>query len=108
MAINRDIEETGERISKRVRGYADGAADRANGLLERGGREARRLFGQRSRDYSRQLSHAAEDLADEAHYRYHRLRRHARRHPVATAAIVAGTIGAALLLIRVFRSRDDD
>ncbi|MFC5743121.1 hypothetical protein [Dyella tabacisoli] len=110
MARHRDIEESngsGERIGERVRSYADGAAGRANELLQRS-REARRLFGQRGRDYSRQLANAAEDFADEANYRYNRLRRQARRHPVATAAIVAGAVGAALLLFSVLRSRDND
>jgi hypothetical protein len=53
------------------------------------------------------LSHAAEDFADEANYQYRRVRRQVSRHPAATIAIVAGTIGAFLLLRQVFRSDDD-
>jgi hypothetical protein len=49
----------------------------------------------------------AEDLADEASYQYRRMRRHASRHPVATVAVVAGTVGAFLLLRRLLRSDED-
>jgi hypothetical protein len=54
------------------------------------------------------MTRAAEDFADEANYQYRRLRRQVNRHPAATAAIVAGTVGAFLLLRRVFRSGDED
>jgi len=111
MARNRDIESSingiGEQVRDRVRHYADEASDRADDLLERG-REMRRRFGHQRYDYARRLSHAAEDFADEANYQYRRLRRHVGRHPVATVAIVAGTVGAFLLLRRAFRSRDED
>ena len=59
-------------------------------------------------DATRRVAQAAEDFADEANYQYRRLRRHVNRHPVATAAIVAGTIGAFLLLRRAFRGDDED
>ena len=59
-------------------------------------------------DYGRQMSHAAEDFADEANYHYRRLRRQVNRHPAATVAIVAGTVGAFLLLRRAFRSDDEE
>ncbi|SFR92299.1 hypothetical protein SAMN05216570_0662 [Dyella sp. OK004] len=111
MARNRDIESSingvGEQVRERVRHYASEAGDRADGLLERS-REIRRRFGRQRYDYAQRLSHAAEDFADEANYQYRRLRRHVGRHPVATAAVVAGTIGAFLLLRRAFRSRDED
>ena len=48
-----------------------------------------------------------EDFADEANYHYRRLRRQVNRHPGATVAIVAGTIGAFILLRRAFRSDED-
>jgi hypothetical protein len=53
------------------------------------------------------LTNAAEDFADEANYHYRRLRRQVNRHPGATVAIVAGTIGAFILLRRAFRSDED-
>ncbi|WP_266172109.1 hypothetical protein [Dyella subtropica] len=111
MARNRDIESSingiGDQVRERVRHYADEASERADGLLERG-RDVRRRFGRQRYDYAQRLSHAAEDFTDEANYQYRRLRRHVSRHPVATAAVVAGTVGAFLLLRRVFRSRDED
>ncbi len=109
---NRDIEsrirDTAERAGERARHYADDAAGSAQGLLERGRRRINERFGKRGQSYGRQLSHAAEDLADEANYHYRRLRRQVNRHPAATVAIVAGTLGAFLLLRRVFRSDDED
>ena len=96
-----------ERVSDRVRHYASEAADRADGLLERG-REASRRFGHHRHDVTRRLGHAAEDFADEANYQYRRLRRQVTRHPVATTAIVAGTVGAFFLLRYLLRSRDED
>ncbi|KZC43971.1 UNVERIFIED_ORG: hypothetical protein RHOFW104R5_07075, partial [Rhodanobacter sp. FW104-R5] len=75
-------------------------------LFERG-RELGSRWNQRGDSYGRRLSHAAEDLADEANYHYRRLRRQASRHPLATAAIVAGTLGAFLLLRRAFRNDDE-
>ncbi|WP_430391481.1 hypothetical protein [Dyella sp. 20L07] len=102
-----DIENSINGVRDRVRHYADEAADRADDLMERG-RDARRRFGRNRNSYSRKIGHAAEDFADEANYQYRRLRRHVTRHPVATTAIVAGTVGAFLLLRHLFRSRDDD
>ncbi len=111
MARNRDIESTingiGDQVRERARHYVDVAGDHTDSLMERG-RDMRRRFGRHKYDYARRLSHAAEDVADEANYQYRRLRRHVTRHPVATAAIVAGTIGAFLLLRRAFRSDDED
>jgi hypothetical protein len=107
---NRDIEQpirnAGEIAGERVRQYADGAADRAQGLYDRG-RQLRDRFSQRGNSYSRRLSHKAEDFADEANYHYRRLRRQVSRNPVTSVAIVAGTIGAFLLLRRIFRSDDE-
>lgn len=95
-----------ERESERGRDYVDGAGNVAHGLLQRGLRMRERFSG-RGGDYRRQLSRAAGDFADEANYRYRRLRRQVKQHPAATVAIVAGTIGAFLLLRRVFRSSDE-
>ncbi|WEN15963.1 hypothetical protein PY254_04635 [Rhodanobacter sp. AS-Z3] len=104
--IERQLHDTAGRASERARYFADGAANGAQDLLERGRRTIRERFQKRS-DYGRQISHAAEDLADEANYQYRRLRRQVNRHPAATVAIVAGTIGAFLLLRRAFK-RDDE
>ncbi|WP_426690318.1 hypothetical protein [Rhodanobacter ginsengiterrae] len=105
--IGRQLHDTAERAGERARSYADGATSSAQDLLERGRRTLRERFDKR-RDYSRQLTNAAEDFADEANYQYRRLRRNVNRHPVAAVAIVAGTIGAFLLLRRAFRSDDED
>jgi hypothetical protein len=107
---NRDIEErfngASERVRDRVRQYANGTADTAGDLIERGRRLGNR-FGRRGTSYGKQLSHMAEDLADEASYQYRRVRRHASRHPVAAVAIVAGTVGAFLLLRKLLHSDED-
>ncbi|WP_243038652.1 hypothetical protein [Dyella sedimenti] len=105
--IENSINGVRERVSDRVRHYADQAADRAGDLIERG-REARRRFGHNRGTYARRLGHAAEDFADEANYQYRRLRRHVSRHPVATTAIIAGTVGAFFLLRHLFRGQDED
>ncbi|MEO8809641.1 MAG: hypothetical protein ABI386_05300 [Rhodanobacter sp.] len=106
---NRDIEQqirdTAGNAGDRVRDYAAGASSTAQGLLQRGRKRIHERFG--NTDYRRQLSRASEDFADEANYQYRRLRRQVNRHPAATVAILAGTIGAFLLLRRVFRSDDD-
>ncbi|MDE2155691.1 MAG: hypothetical protein KGJ32_07360 [Xanthomonadaceae bacterium] len=108
---NRDIEQqihdAGTRAGEQARKYANGAADRAQSLYERSKRIGARL-GKRGNGYGQQLANAAEDFADEANYRYRRLRRQVNRHPAATVAIIAGTIGAFLLLRQVFRSDDED
>ena len=74
----RDLEErfdgASERVRDRVRQYASGTADTAGDLIERGRRVGRRL-GRRGAGYGKQLSHMAEDLADEASYQYRRMRR---------------------------------
>ncbi|HWX65098.1 MAG TPA: hypothetical protein VNZ27_01595 [Rhodanobacter sp.] len=105
--IERQIRDTAERAGERARHYADGAASTAQSLLERGRRRINERFGRSSKQYSQQLTQAAEDFADEANYHYRRVRRQVSRHPVATAAIVAGTIGAFLLLRRAFRSDNE-
>jgi hypothetical protein len=105
--IGRQLQDTAERAGERARHYADDASNGAQNLLERGRRTIRERFDKRG-DYRRQLSRAAEDFADEANYQYRRLRRKVNRHPAATVAIVAGTIGAFLLLRRAFRSDDED
>ena len=110
MNRTRDIEQrfdgASERVRDRVRQYAYGTADTANSLIERGRRMTTRL-GRRGSGYGKQLSHMAEDLADEASYQYRRVRRHATRHPVATVAVIAGTIGAFFLLRKLLRSEED-
>ena len=108
---HRDIEtrlrDTADLASERARYYADQASSGAQSLAERG-----RAFGARFRNrgngYGRQFANKAEDFADEANYQYRRMRRQVTRHPVAAVAIVAGTVGAFLLLSRVFRSSSDD
>lgn len=110
MNRTRDIEQrfdgASERVRDRVRQYANGTADTASDLVERGRRMTQR-FGRRTSGYGKQLSHMAEDMADEASYQYRRVRRHASRHPVAAVAVVAGTVGAFLLLRRLLRSDED-
>lgn len=104
MSRQADIERRLDHLGNRVREYADGAADTADGWLSRG----RRAVGRLNRsDARKRIARQAEDFADEANYQYRRLRRNVGRHPVATAAIVAGTVGALFLLYRVLR-RDED
>lgn len=107
MSRHHDLENTVNGVRDRVRHYADEAASRADSLVERG-RDAGRRFGRNRTTYARRIGHAAEDFADEANYQYRRIRRHVGRHPVATTAIIAGTVGAFLLLRQLFRDRDDD
>ena len=111
MNRHRDIEQRFDGASESVRGrmrhYANETADTAGELIERGRRVTRR-FGNRGMGYGKQLSHMAEDLADEANYQYRRMRRHASRHPVAATAVVAGTIGAFFLLRKLLRSSVED
>lgn len=104
MSRQADIERRLDHLGNRVREYADGAADTADNWLSRGRRAVSKLG---SGDARRRVARKAEDFADEANYQYRRLRRHAGRHPVATAAIVAGTVGALFLLYRTLR-RDED
>ena len=104
MSRQADIERRLDHLGNRVREYADGAADTADSLLSRGRRAVGRFRGVEAR---KRIARRAEDIADEANYQYRRLRRHAGRHPVATAAIVAGTVGALFLLYRTLR-RDED
>ncbi|MEI7035529.1 hypothetical protein [Fulvimonas yonginensis] len=107
--MNRNFERfdgASDRVRDRVRHYANETADTAGELVERGRRMTRR-FGNRGLGYGKQLSHMAEDLADEANYQYRRIRRQASRHPVAAVAVVAGTIGAFFLLRRLLRSDED-
>jgi len=105
--IERQIHTAGAQAGERVRHYADGAASGAQNLFDRG-RSIGERFGKRGNHYSQRLTTAAEDFADEANYHYRRLRRQVNRHPTASVAIVAGTIGAFLLLRHVFRSNDDE
>jgi|SRR5215469_2890829 len=105
MSRQAEIERRLDDLSTRVRHYTDDVTDAAEGWVSRGRRAVGRLSG---RDTTRRIAQAAEDFADEANYQYRRLRRHVNRHPVATVAIVAGTIGAFLLLRRAFRSDDED
>jgi hypothetical protein len=105
--IERQLRDTADRAGERARHYADDVGSSAQDLLEHGRRRIHERFGKRH-TYGRQLTRTAEDLADEANYHYRRLRRQVNRHPAATVAIVAGTIGAFLLLRRAFRSDDED
>lgn len=105
--IERQIRDAAELAAERARHYTDGAVDGTQSLLERGRRRINERFGRNGQRYGRQLTRAAEDFADEANYRYRRLRRQISRNPAATAAIVVGTIGAFLLLRRAFRDPDD-
>jgi hypothetical protein len=105
--IERQIRDAGDRASEQVRQYAGDAGGRAQNLYDRGRKWSDR-FSNRGNQYSRRLSNAAEDFADEANYHYRRIRRQVSRHPTATVAIVAGTIGAFLLLRRAFRSDDEE
>ncbi|GLQ99620.1 hypothetical protein [Dyella mobilis] len=105
MSKQADIERRLDDLSTRVRHYTDGVSDTADNLMTRGRRAVSRLQGA---DTGKRIARAAEDFADEANYQYRRLRRHVNRHPVATAAIVAGTIGAFLLLRRAFSGDDED
>lgn len=110
MNRNRELQSRLDGLSElaqdRARYYAGEAAGTASQLIERG-RQAGRRWGRGGLGYGKQLSHAAEDLADEANYQYRRARRHVGRHPVAAVAIVAGTIGAFLMLRRLLRSDED-
>lgn len=105
--IERQLNDAGGRAGDQVRRAASGATDQAQNLMDRG-RSLRDRFGKRRSKYGRQLSNAAEDFADEANYHYRRARRQAKRHPVATVAIAAGTVGAFLLLYRAFSSNQGD
>lgn len=105
--IERQIRETASSAGERVRNYADDATSSAQSLLERGRRRINKRFGKGSVAYGQQLSHAAEDMADEANYHYRRLRRQVNRHPAASVAILAGTVGAFLLLRRAFQSNSN-
>lgn len=105
MSRQADIERRIDDLSNRVRQYSDGVADGADGLLSRGKRAVSKF---NRRDTGKRITRAAEDFADEANYQYRRLRRQVNRHPGATVAIVAGTIGAFLLLRHVFRDDGED
>lgn len=105
MSRQAEIERRLDDLSTRVRQYTDGVTDTADSWLTRGRRAVSRIS---RRDTGKRITQAAEDFADEANYQYRRLRRQVSRHPAATVAIVAGTIGAFLLLRRVFRSDDED
>ena len=105
--LESQVKDTADRATERARYYADRAGSGARALAERG-RDFGARFTKHGNRYSRQIAHKAEDLADEANYQYRRARRHVARHPVATAAIVAGTIGAFLLLSRIFRDDSNE
>ena len=105
--IQTRIQDTADQASERARYYADQASSGAQSLAERG-RAFSARFSKRGTGYRRQLANKAEDFADEANYHYRRARRQVSRHPVVAVAIVAGTIGAFLLLSRVFRSDSDE
>lgn len=100
--MNRDIERSLRGAGERAGQYADEAVSNARGWVSRS-----RRFGRRGQDYGRQLVHSAEDVADEAHYQYRRLKRQVKRHPLASVAVVAGTVGAFLLLRQLFHGDED-
>ena len=101
MSKQAELERRIDDLSTRVRQYTDGVSETADSLLTRGRRAVSRF---RNRDTGQVIARKAEDWADEANYQYRRLRRHVNRHPAATVAIVAGTVGAFLLLRKAFRS----
>jgi hypothetical protein len=105
MSRSRDLESHMDELAERARRYANDAGDATRDWVDRGRSAARRFDGD---GYRRRIARAAEDLADETSYRYRRVKRHVSRHPVATAAIVAGAIGAFLLLRRALRNNDAD
>ncbi|WP_049622212.1 hypothetical protein [Frateuria defendens] len=105
MSRTDELERHYNGVRERVRDYAGNAAETAGDLVARG-RRATLRFGKHG-SYRRQLTRLAEDMADEANYQYRRARRQVQRHPVATAAIVAGTVGAFFLLRHLFRSDED-
>lgn len=104
MSRHADIEHRREQLSHCVHECANGAAETADDWLSRGRRAMHKLSSSHAR---KRMARRAEDFADEANYQYRRLRRHAGRHPLATAAIVAGTVGTLFLLYRVL-SRNED
>jgi CHASE3 domain sensor protein len=104
MSRTSDIERRLDDLGDRVRHYADGASDTADSWLSRGRNAIRRV---NASNRGQKITRAAEDFADEANYQYRRLRRQVNRHPTATVAIVAGTIGAFFLLRHVFRNDDE-
>ncbi len=105
--IERQIRDASEQAGQGVRQSATGAVDNAQDLIDRGRRRIQERFGAGNGRYRRQLTRVAEDLADETNYHYRRMRRQVNRHPVATVAIVAGPIGAFLLLGRASSSDED-
>ena len=105
--LESQAQETADHAVDRARYYADRASSGARALAERG-RDFGARFARHGNRYGRQIALKAEDLADEANYQYRRARRQISRHPVATTAIVVGTIGAFLLLSRMFRDSDED
>ncbi|MHC1480837.1 hypothetical protein ACYJW8_11325 [Frateuria aurantia] len=111
MSKQRDIEQSVQDISQSVgdkaRGYASDAIDATQDLIERGRKKTRQLRARRE-DYTTRVAHYLEDAADEAHYHYRRAKRHVKRHPVSTVAIVAGTIGALLAVRHLVRSRNEE
>lgn len=106
MSKSRDLQEQLNDAGDRARRYAGDTADSANGLFERG-RKAASRFSKKS-GYRKQMARAAEDISDEANYQYRRARRHVNRHPVAAGTILAGAIGAGLLVWYLLKSRDED
>lgn len=105
MSKSRDLESHMDELGDRARRYTSAAGDTARGWIARGRSAAARFDGD---GYRRRIARTAEDLADETSYRYRRVKRHVSRHPVATVAIVAGTIGAFLLLRQALRGNDED
>ena len=105
MSKSRDLESQMDELGDRARRYANDAGDAARSWVARGRSAAARFDGE---SYRRRITRAAEDLADETSYRYRRVKRQVSRHPVAAAAIVAGAVGAFLLLLKVLRTSDED
>ena len=88
-----------------VRRYADGAADQRAEPGRAWSPPFATVSASAAPEYGRQLTNAAEDSPTRRTTTTAALRRQVKRHPVATVAIVAGTVGAFLLLRRAFSSR---
>ncbi len=105
--IEQSIQDIGQHVGDKARSYAADTVDATHGLIERGRSKTRKLLDRRH-DYSTKVAHYLEDAADEAHYHLRRAKRHVKRHPVSTVAIVAGTVGALLALRHLVRSRNEE
>ena len=104
MSKTDELERGYDGLRDRVRDHVSDATDAVDGMVTRGRRAVARFDRP---DRRCRLKRLAGDVADEANYQYRRVRRHVRRRPVAAVAVVAGTIGAFMLLRHLFRSDED-